>query len=77
MIISAHAAEIGSIREEIALAKLVSEQEIHFNVKYLLDPLHVMESEAIFRLHGEVHPAFIVKTAIIGILHLVSPLCKM
>ncbi|HUM44202.1 MAG TPA: DNA polymerase III subunit beta [Fervidobacterium sp.] len=79
VIISAHAAEIGSIREEIALAELVSEQEIHFNVKYLLDPLHVMESEeAIFRLHGECSPGVYCENGDNwGYLHLVSPLCKM
>lgn len=77
-VISANATEVGSLREEIVLSKLVDKQEIKFNAKYLLDPLHVMDDEeVVLRLHGPNAPGVYYSTGDDWVyLHLISPVCK-
>jgi len=77
-VVCAKAAEVGVLREEIALSKQVDKQEIRFNAKYLLDPLQVMESEeALLRLHGQNAPGVYCETGDDWkYLYLIAPLCK-
>lgn len=76
-IVCADAAEVGSLREEIALSSPVDKQEIRFNAKYLLEPLQVMDSEeAILRLHGFDAPGVYCEDGEDwAYLHLISPIC--
>lgn len=79
LIVTAHAVEVGSLKEIITLSKpALKNCEASFNAKYLLEPLQVMEKENVtLCLNGPSGPAVYIEEGEEGFyLHLVSPVCR-
>ncbi|HHW28533.1 MAG TPA: DNA polymerase III subunit beta [Syntrophomonadaceae bacterium] len=76
--VKAHAVDVGSLREEIALLSPVEgECNVEFNAKYLLEPLQVLDQEKVtLCFNGERGPAvYREESEDESYLHLVSPVC--
>jgi DNA polymerase-3 subunit beta len=75
LFISAEAAQVGSIKEEIQLISSDGEEtEALFTTRYLLDPLKVIDQEEVLLcLNGPRYPAVYLEDGDVSYLHLILP----